>query len=169
MQGLAVCQNGKNTWSFVWLHPLLTSGFPLGMTSPNVTASLCFLVCVLVSATSAIPASSSLLPLLPRIYFLRYSCSIINFPLSLLLLPLSSLPPLRSFLCCIRYPCFLASAPSPPLPLTLLPLPLPLSLLVAARERPWPPARAEVLAKASERACVILLGDVEVHWWWRWR
>lgn len=116
MQGLAVCQNGKNTWSFVWLHPLLTSGFPLGMTSPNVTASLCFLVCVLVSATSAIPASSSLLPLLPRIYFLRYSCSIVNFPLSLLLLPLSSLPPLRSFLCCIRYPCFLASAPSPPLP-----------------------------------------------------
>ncbi|ROT84811.1 hypothetical protein C7M84_021997 [Penaeus vannamei] len=86
------------------------------MTSPNVTASLCFLVCVLVSATSAIPASSSLLPLLPRIYFLRYSCSIVNFPLSLLLLPLSSLPPLRSFLCCIRYPCFLASAPSPPLP-----------------------------------------------------
>lgn len=124
MQGLAVCQNGKNTWSFVWLHPLLTSGFPLGMTSPNVTASLCFLVCVLVSATSVIPASSSLLPLLPPLFLLHRQFSLVLtstsfvFPASLTLLPLlhplSLLPRLRFLASAASYPPSSATSVIPP-------------------------------------------------------
>lgn len=126
---------------------------------PCLRSGLCYLrhPCFIVSASST---SSNLLPplfLLHRQFSLVLTSTSFVFPASLTLLPL--LPPLSL----LPRLCSLASASSPPLPLTLLPLPLPLSLLVAARERPWPPARAEVLAKASERACVILLGDVEVH------